>query len=162
MRPLLGLSTSTSALFVFLLQLHLAHSTIDVGTARAQLFRELISRAGVYDTFPPAAPPPTPPCNQDCPPPPPLKVGIIGAGAAGLYSALLLQSLDVDFEILEADDRAGGRIFTHYFDPDAWKQATPEEPAYYNYYASCTEEAAAAASCDTGKTANWTTRMSAL
>ncbi|KAJ6011768.1 hypothetical protein N7522_002123 [Penicillium canescens] len=54
--------------------------------------------------------------------------------AAGLYSALLLQSLDVDFEILEADGRAGGRIYTHFFDPEGWKKSNPQEAAYYNYY----------------------------
>ena len=81
--------------------------------------------------FPPSGPAP----NLDCP----LKVGILGAGVSGLYSALLLQSLGVDYEILEADCRVGGRIFTHYFDPEAWQQATPEDPAYYNYYASRTE-----------------------
>jgi hypothetical protein len=102
---------------------------VDVHAARTQQFRELISRAGVYYTFPPPSP-----CNTtDCPP---LKVGIIGAGISGMYAALLLQSVNVDYEILEADGRVGGRIFTHYFDPEAWNAATPAEPAYYNYYAS--------------------------
>lgn len=127
MRPLLCLP----ALFCFLLGLHGAQSVIDPGTARAELFRELISRAGVYNTFSPG--PSKLPCKQDCKP---LKVGILGAGAAGLYSALLLQSLDIDFEILEADGRVGGRIYTHYFDPEAWKKSTPRDAAYYNYYVS--------------------------
>src|SRR4051812_8889312 len=35
----------------------------------------------------------------------PLTVGIVGAGAAGLYAAMILQSLDMDYEILEADTR---------------------------------------------------------
>lgn len=130
MGPLLCLSA-----FFFFLCLHGAQSAIDVGTARAQLFRELISRAGVYNEFPPG--PPALPCDPKCQSqPPPLKVGIIGAGAAGLYSALLLQSLDIEFEILEADGRAGGRIYTHYFDPESWKNSTPQEAAYYNYYVS--------------------------
>lgn len=110
-------------------------SNIDVGTARSQIFRELITRAGIYDAFPPSGPAP----NPDSPP---LKVGILGAGASGLYSALLLHSLGIDYEILEADCRVGGRIYTHYFDPKAWQQSTPEDPAYYNYYVSRTESAA--------------------
>lgn len=139
MGPLLCLSG-----FLVFLCLHGAHSAIDPGTARAQLFRELISRAGVYNTFPPG--PPALPCDQHCQSrSPPLKVGIIGAGAAGLYSALLLQSLDIEFEILEADGRAGGRIYTHYFDPEGWKKSTPQEAAYYNYYVSAKCKVTAAA-----------------
>ena len=42
-------------------------------------------------------------------------VGILGAGVGGLYTALILQSLDVNFEILESSDRTGGRLFTHKF-----------------------------------------------
>ena len=64
------------------------------------------------------------------------KVGIIGAGAAGLYAAILLQSLGVDYEILEANTRIGGRIYTHRFDQDAWTRSKPGEPDYYNYYVS--------------------------
>jgi hypothetical protein len=48
------------------------------------------------------------------------KIGIIGAGAAGLYATLLLESLGdfgYDYEILEADNkRIGGRLYTHHFD----------------------------------------------
>lgn len=65
-----------------------------------------------------------------------LKVGIVGAGAAGLYSAILLQSIGVDYEILEANTRVGGRIWTHRFDEDAWAKSKPGEPEYYNYYVS--------------------------
>jgi heterodisulfide reductase subunit A-like polyferredoxin len=43
------------------------------------------------------------------------RVGIIGAGMGGLYSALILQSLDIPFEIIESSDRVGGRLFTHKF-----------------------------------------------
>src|SRR4051812_23237931 len=39
-------------------------------------------------------------------------VGIMGAGVGGLYTAIMLQSLDVPFEIIEASDRVGGRLFT--------------------------------------------------
>ena len=52
------------------------------------------------------------------------RVGIVGAGMAGLYSALILQSLDVPFEIIESSDRVGGRLFTHKF-PEGGK---------YDYY----------------------------
>ena len=44
-----------------------------------------------------------------------LKVCIIGAGCAGLYTAELLSFLGIDFEIWEASERAGGRVRTHYF-----------------------------------------------
>lgn len=41
-------------------------------------------------------------------------VGIIGGGIAGLYAGLLLQSLDIEFEIFEKTDRVGGRLKTWY------------------------------------------------
>ena len=43
------------------------------------------------------------------------KICIVGAGIAGLYSALILDHLGVPYDILEANDRPGGRILTHYF-----------------------------------------------
>ena len=46
------------------------------------------------------------------------KVAIIGAGAAGLYIAMILDDLaipNLGYDILEADDRIGGRMKTHYF-----------------------------------------------
>ncbi|CAG8666424.1 12934_t:CDS:2 [Funneliformis mosseae] len=49
------------------------------------------------------------------------KICIIGAGAAGLFSALLLKEAGIkDITILEYQDRIGGRVRTHYFtnDPD--------------------------------------------
>lgn len=42
-------------------------------------------------------------------------VGILGAGVGGLYAAMILDSLNIPFEILEASDRTGGRVFTHEF-----------------------------------------------
>ena len=48
-------------------------------------------------------------------------VGIIGGGFAGLYSGLILQSLDIDCEVFEASERVGGRIDTWYstdYDPN--------------------------------------------
>lgn len=49
-----------------------------------------------------------------------IKVGIIGAGAAGLYAAMILDWLGPEsgftYEILEADPvRVGGRLYTHKF-----------------------------------------------
>ncbi|KAL8899022.1 MAG: hypothetical protein Q9207_006403 [Kuettlingeria erythrocarpa] len=51
------------------------------------------------------------------------KVGIVGAGAAGLFTGLIFDhlkevyGLDVKYEILESNDnkRLGGRLYTHYF-----------------------------------------------
>ena len=74
--------------------------------------------------------------------PPPkdkLKVGIIGGGIGGLYAASRLQEtrillntlgnttkVDISYEILEASDRLGGRLYTHHFN-------SSEE---YDYYVS--------------------------
>ncbi|KAI9245853.1 flavin-containing amine oxidoreductase-domain containing protein [Phascolomyces articulosus] len=45
------------------------------------------------------------------------KIGIIGAGASGLFSAyLLMQAGYKNIEIVEGNDRIGGRIKTAYFD----------------------------------------------
>ncbi|KZP10290.1 FAD/NAD(P)-binding domain-containing protein [Athelia psychrophila] len=46
------------------------------------------------------------------------KVAIIGAGISGLYTAMILQSLDIPFKIIEASNRTGGRILTHRFSND--------------------------------------------
>ena len=53
---------------------------------------------------------PLPPRAETNPP-----VGILGAGVGGLYTALILQSLNVSYEIIEASNRTGGRLFTHKF-----------------------------------------------
>jgi NADPH-dependent 2,4-dienoyl-CoA reductase/sulfur reductase-like enzyme len=37
---------------------------------------------------------------------------IIGAGVAGLYAAMMLDYLDLRYEVLEASERVGGRLFT--------------------------------------------------
>ena len=55
------------------------------------------------------------------------KVGILGAGIGGLYAALILDSLDIEYDILEASNRAGGRVFTYQF-PGGGK---------YDYYVCC-------------------------
>ncbi|KAL8759095.1 MAG: hypothetical protein Q9184_003720 [Pyrenodesmia sp. 2 TL-2023] len=51
------------------------------------------------------------------------KVGIVGAGCAGLFTGLIFDhlkevyGLDAEYEILECNDdkRLGGRLYTHYF-----------------------------------------------
>lgn len=57
------------------------------------------------------------------------KIAIVGAGVAGLFTALLFDwlneqeelrgKLKIDYEIIEAadDTRVGGRLFTHHFSP---------------------------------------------
>ncbi|KAH0837761.1 hypothetical protein J3R83DRAFT_5939 [Lanmaoa asiatica] len=52
------------------------------------------------------------------------KVGILGAGVGGLYAALILDSLDIECEVLEASGRTGGRLSTYKF-PNGGK---------YDYY----------------------------
>jgi len=45
-------------------------------------------------------------------------VGILGAGMAGLYTALILDDLGIPYEMLEASStHVGGRIYTYQFDP---------------------------------------------
>nr|QAA96039.1 L-amino acid oxidase 4 [synthetic construct] len=70
------------------------------------------------------------------------RVGILGAGIGGLYSALILQSLDVPFEIIEASNRVGGRLFTHkfpnggkydYYDVGAMRYPLPKSDDKGNY-----------------------------
>ncbi|KAG9122927.1 hypothetical protein FRC07_000492 [Ceratobasidium sp. 392] len=43
-------------------------------------------------------------------------VGIIGAGVAGLSAAMKLQSLGYEVDVLEANKRTGGRLYTHKFE----------------------------------------------
>jgi len=65
------------------------------------------------------------------PPPPTAEnpICIVGAGIAGLYTAMIFDDLEIPYEILEADlTRVGGRMFTHYFGaPDG---------SDYQYYVS--------------------------
>ena len=44
-----------------------------------------------------------------------LKVCIVGAGVAGLYTARILDKLGFEYDLYEASDRAGGRVLTHHF-----------------------------------------------
>ncbi|THU91388.1 FAD/NAD(P)-binding domain-containing protein [Dendrothele bispora CBS 962.96] len=43
-------------------------------------------------------------------------VGIVGGGVSGLYAAMMLQSVGIGSEILEATDDVGGRLYTYHFD----------------------------------------------
>lgn len=94
--------------------------------------RKLQNRAGLrFPSLDPNGPPPgmprrprRHPTRDDPEPQPPqappnfqFKVGIIGAGMAGLYTAMILDSMNINYEILEASHRAGGRVYTHYFHP---------------------------------------------
>ncbi|KAF8879929.1 L-amino acid oxidase [Infundibulicybe gibba] len=76
-----------------------------------------------------------PPIKEEelCPAPPyvppehlaKLPVGILGAGAAGMYTAMILDSLGIKYEILEASGRFGGRLYTHRF---------PKVTGQYQYF----------------------------
>ena len=50
-------------------------------------------------------------------PAPNLPVGIIGAGMAGLYTAMIFESLGIKYQIVDAnfEHRVGGRLFTYRF-----------------------------------------------
>ena len=52
-----------------------------------------------------------PPTTSDSP------VCIIGAGLAGLYTAMIFESLGISYQIVDADtrNRVGGRLFTYHF-----------------------------------------------
>ena len=74
---------------------------------------------------------------------PKLKVGIVGAGMAGLYAALMLQTTwvagaatqDVTFELLESDShRVGGRGFTYWFNGEQGMEAEPGTNDYLDYF----------------------------
>ena len=69
---------------------------------------------------------------EDVKPPAPTPehpVCIVGAGMAGLYTAMIFDTLEIPYEILEADpSRVGGRVFTHYFGK--------QDGSDYQYYVS--------------------------
>lgn len=98
-------------------------ATPTAGNTRDLFLREILSQSPDYGNFSECSS-----SRID------LKVGIIGAGAAGLYAAILLDSLGIDYDILEADERIGGRIFTYRFDEEAWQASKPGDPQYYDYY----------------------------
>lgn len=72
-----------------------------------------------------------PPPEEDCGL---FDVGIVGAGMAGLYTGMILDSLKIRYHIIEASDRIGGRVYTHRFtdDPgdyyDAGAMRFPDNP----------------------------------
>ena len=43
------------------------------------------------------------------------RVCIVGGGISGLYSAMILEELGIEYDLFEASGRLGGRIHTHYF-----------------------------------------------
>jgi monoamine oxidase len=43
------------------------------------------------------------------------NIGIVGGGMAGLYAGMICIDLGLDFNILEASGRPGGRVWTHRF-----------------------------------------------
>lgn len=53
-------------------------------------------------------------------------VGILGAGPGGLYTALILEDLGIPYQILEVQNRVGGRLFTYKFENSTG--------APYNYF----------------------------
>lgn len=61
------------------------------------------------------------------------KICIVGAGVAGLYTAMILDSMQVDYDILEAGDRFGGRLYTHRFNGEDGINAPVGDPARYDY-----------------------------
>ena len=90
-------------------------------------FPDLHARLLLCDYFKDLPPRPDIPTARDLPEK--VTVGILGAGAAGLYAALPFdwlnscfesqnKSFRFDYEILEADpERVGGRMYTHRFGP---------------------------------------------
>ena len=46
-----------------------------------------------------------------------LPVAIIGTGSAGLYTAMIFESLNISYQLVEANtrERIGGRLFTYHF-----------------------------------------------
>ena len=47
--------------------------------------------------------------------PPELPICIIGAGMAGLYTAMIFETLGFKYQIIEGSGRVGGRLFTYHF-----------------------------------------------
>lgn len=84
--------------------------------------------------------------------PPEIKVCIIGAGAAGLFTAMILDwlkekgkrrklpELNISYDILEAnsEDRLGGRLYTYKFPPTtvytSGQRKKKYTPGDYDYY----------------------------
>ncbi|KAG8716210.1 hypothetical protein FRC09_015972 [Ceratobasidium sp. 395] len=90
--------------------------------------------AGDIAITPLPAEPPTTPHTGGEKPTPIDKIGIIGAGVSGLYAAMILDDLEVPYEILEANNRIGGRIYTHRFNGTDGENALVGDPARYDYF----------------------------
>lgn len=67
------------------------------------------------------------------------NVGIVGAGVAGLFTAMIFDhlrerfDLKVNYEILESRDRIGGRLFTYHFEQRPGMDDPPvAEHEYYD------------------------------
>lgn len=73
--------------------------------------------------------------KRDSPGIKPKPICIIGAGTAGLYAAMILDTLGIDYEILEASKRVGGRLFTYRFDNEDGRvsNAPIGNPERYDY-----------------------------
>jgi NADPH-dependent 2,4-dienoyl-CoA reductase/sulfur reductase-like enzyme len=74
----------------------------------------------------------------DLPLPKPItRLAIIGAGVAGLYTAMILKEKghEFDIDILEASERVGGRLYTHRFDNKS-DIGTPAPGGEYDYFVS--------------------------
>ncbi|KAK3354067.1 hypothetical protein B0T25DRAFT_456471 [Lasiosphaeria hispida] len=56
---------------------------------------------------------------KSSPEPVELKIGVVGAGMAGLYASLILQDLDLEHEVVEASHKPGGRVRTHRFSQES-------------------------------------------
>ena len=79
------------------------------------------------------APPALPPFERDLEGKEPLPICIIGAGAAGLYTAMILDSLNIKYEILDASERVGGRLYTYRFNGEEGRDAPLNDPKRYQY-----------------------------
>jgi len=63
-------------------------------------------------------------------PPSGARVAIIGAGVAGLRTAMLLDRFNIPYKIFEANDGPGGRLFTYRFP----SEPTTSPPGQHDYY----------------------------
>ncbi|KAK1773421.1 hypothetical protein QBC45DRAFT_80992 [Copromyces sp. CBS 386.78] len=58
------------------------------------------------------------------------KICIVGAGVAGLFTALMLKLSGIyNFDVVEASDRVGGRLYTHWFSD---REKPDSEHDYYD------------------------------
>ena len=104
------------------------HTSIRAAYAKHTLHDHLLSKFNKasdqhHDVLPPA---PSLPVGFDDSQPYQGRVCIVGAGAAGLYTAMMLKYLGAtNIDILEANDRIGGRCYT---------QALSGDSKHHNYY----------------------------